>query len=95
MRIQGAIIVLTMIALTVFLAGCIGAANQQEESSTMFTKIGSQVVSSGYTITVYHYDPGNATLFRCGDNIAVIPDYQLNKPKDYNPIDNSIDMVSQ
>ncbi|MDD2299102.1 MAG: hypothetical protein PHN69_03570 [Candidatus Pacebacteria bacterium] len=93
------LLVLCILVVACFLMGCVekSVGNTKAVSTTvqkvpdMFTIYGYQNVPGVGDVTVIHYDQGNVTLFVTYDGITAIPDYELNRPKDYSIVQEALE----
>lgn len=88
------LLILIILLIACFLMGCVekssGTSEQPIEKSDMFTRVGYQHIDGEY-FGVYHYNEGNVTLFVATEGITAIPDYQLNRPRDYSVVQEALE----
>jgi len=92
------LLIFGILVVACFLMGCVEMPSGNNYESTwsiterndMFTLIGHQYIG-GYNLAVYHYDEGNVTIFTTNDGLAAIPDYELNRTKDYSVVQEALE----
>lgn len=98
------LLVFVILVIACFLMGCVEKSApatgrsaskidwNTAERTDMFSLIGYQQIG-GDNLAVFHYDDGNVTIFVTSDGLAAVPDYQLNRAKDYSTVQEALDLT--